>query len=135
MSKQENDERLGMRFGRFLALMVTVFAVCFAVIVATRLSDESLSMVLGVVLGFAAVGIPMALLGLIAWFGVRIYEARASHKPAAAAPPPVIVVQSPTPMVQGGYPQMGYDSTSWYPRAPRQFEVIGEEATKSDPPR
>ena len=132
MSQQQNDERWGARFGRFLALVMTIFAISFAAIVATRLSEESLSMVVGIVLGFAAVGIPLALLGVIAWLGARIYEARASHRPPAAAQPPVIVVQSPTPLVQGGYPQVGYDSTSWTPRAPRQFEVIGEEATRRE---
>lgn len=132
MSSQQdgNNERWGTRVGRLLAIVLIVFAVSFAAIAATRLNEKSLTIILGVGVGVLAVGIPTGALILITGFISRIYEARSAHNPQAAAPtPPVIVVQSPTPPTQGGYPQLGYDNTSWYPRAPRQFEVIGDEAT------
>jgi hypothetical protein len=123
-----------------LKWMFVVFVGVFAWQVGTRLSEDALSMVVGVTFG-ALASVPAALLVVVV--SRRQQEARLERmeqertRPQAwrepnQTPPPVIVLTnggapgSYAPQ-QGGYAEAGYDLLP--PPRPnrRQFQVIGEE--------
>jgi hypothetical protein len=87
------------RFFKFLALIGTIAALVAGVLIAQRvneLSNETLSMAGGMLLGCAVGMVPVALIVAVGWFALKWHQASASnHQPQAPAlsqQPPVIIV-------------------------------------------
>jgi hypothetical protein len=113
-----------------VVLLAIGFTVTLAAIVGTRLSAESLAVIIGVVCGVSA-GIPVSLMILTA----SNRRERLVEEPRYGQPensrygsfPPVVVIQgggpANAPTLPAFYPsqQPVYDST------PRQFHLVGEQ--------
>lgn len=113
-------------------LIVMAFSVTLAIIIGTRLSDQALAVIVGVVAG-VAVSIPTSL--IIVWFATRSVSARTIREPEPRSESPrIVVVQpSPTPPLP---PSLG-DSRYYVPppapaRERRKFTIIGGDETPLD---
>lgn len=118
-----NDDRpgLGQRLGRFMLLLGVVFAVTMAVVVVERLSDDTLALIIGLLLA----GVP--LLAIIALL-VYVLARRPQRQPPQQMTIPPIIMQIPQQPQQPALPDYGlpWEGTSQR-TAMRQWEVIGEE--------
>jgi hypothetical protein len=107
--------------------VVVAFAVTLAVIAGIRMSSEAVAVMMGMACGVVA-GIPTSL--LIAAVTNRRGGTR-EHVRMAGEYPPVVVIQpgqgSPT------YAPHPYTLPSVPSYGPRQFHVVGDEATESSP--
>lgn len=117
-----------------ILLILAAAAAALAGVMAYRLSADALAMILGVILGFLAL-IPALIIAVVA---LRRTQEQTPPPSAHTAQPPVVVVS-------GGFPQMlpmgqalpqpgGYNAQAMLPppppqSAPRQFRVLGYEAT------
>jgi hypothetical protein len=107
-------------------LIVMAFSVTLAVIIGTRLSDQALAVIVGVVAGVAA-SIPTSL--IIVWFATRSVSAVQS-RPAREADTPRIVVVQPPPVATAAPPPAMADPRYYVPppapaRERRKFTIIG----------
>lgn len=127
MDERNNYKRTGRRIKILCGLVIMAFAVTLAVIVANRLSDESLAVLAGAVCGVGA-AIPTSLLI------VAVSRRRDEMRPQPTAPqgpyPPVVVVTPP-----GG--QQRLDAWNMLPPslgAPmqRHFTVVGDAAEDTE---
>lgn len=116
---------LRQRLGRFVALVSMVFAVVAAVVVIQRLSDDTLALIIGLLLA----GVPLsAIIGLLIYVQAR--------RPQRQAPPqqmtiPPIVVQLPQQSQPPALPDYGLPWKGASQRTTsRQWEVIGEEGSE-----
>jgi hypothetical protein len=111
-----------------LAVTVLVaFAVTLAVVAATRLSSESMAVILGMGCGMLA-GMPASLL-VSAVLHRRSEEVNPTRMPREY--PPVVVVQPGH--VGQAYPSAQYSMPALTSGGARQFRVVGEEATERSP--
>lgn len=95
----EKRESLSKRFGRFITLMATVFAIVAAVLVTQRLSQDSLALLLGLACGIATMT-PTLGLGFLLWRREETRRATLAATPTMAQPPVVVI----TPQALPGYP-------------------------------
>ena len=127
MDERDTYRRAGRRLKIFVGLVVMAFAVTLAVIVSSRLSDESLAVLAGAVCGVGA-AIPTSL--LIVAVSRRRDELRPQPTTPQALYPPVVVVTPP-----GGSQRS--DAWNTLPSslgAPiqRHFTVVGNAAEDLD---
>ncbi len=113
--------RLGQRLGRFVALVGVVFAVVAAVVVVQRLSDDTLALIIGLLLA----GVPLlAIIGLL----IFVLAKRGQRQPPQQMTIPPIIMQLPQQPQQPALPDYGLPWEGTMQRAGmRQWEVIGEE--------
>jgi hypothetical protein len=113
--------RVGQRLGRFVALVGVVFAVVAAVVVVQRLSDDTLALIIGLLLA----GVPlMAIIGLLIFVLVR----RGQRQPPQQMTIPPIIMQIPQQPQSPALPDYGLPWEGTVQRTGRrQWEVIGEE--------
>ncbi len=99
-------------------LIVLAFSITLAIIIGTRLSDQALAVIVGVVAGVAA-SLPTSL--IIVWFATRAVGVRAARE-AEPRPetPHIIVVQPPVPA-----DPRSYIPPPAPPRNQRKFTIIG----------
>jgi hypothetical protein len=116
----EEPEPLRTRIGRFLTLLFTVFGICFAVIVTQRLSNDALSLIIGVAIGGSLLGFPLVV-GVWIWLSTR----KQTPPPATTYPP--IILQVPQQQMTPSLPM--YDD--WRPQTTtatsRAWDVIGDD--------
>ncbi|HOU16169.1 MAG TPA: hypothetical protein PKZ84_23950 [Anaerolineae bacterium] len=117
----EERPRLGQRLGRFLALVGVVFAVVTAVVVVQRLSDDTLALIIGLLLA----GVPLlAIIGLL----IFVLARRGQRQPPQQMTIPPIIMQIPQQPQQPALPDYGLPWEATMQRTGgRQWEVIGEE--------
>lgn len=123
---REYDQEQGGGFGRLVVFLGAVFLVALAVVVGTRLSQDAIGVLVGVIAGVAA-SIPTALL-LIAVMRRRdqdsepeYYEERRQN-----APPVIVVAPGSAPQVLPQYPGMYPPPQLSAPQGSRrQFRVMG----------
>lgn len=117
-----------------ILLILAAAAAALAGVMAYRLSADALAMILGVILGFLAL-IPALIIAVVALR--RSQEQTAPPPSTHSSQPPVVVVSggfpSMLPMGQAGPPN-GFGAQAMLPApppqaAPRQFRVLGYEAT------
>ncbi len=123
---------------RTIALSALAFAVTFAVVVTSRLSDQALAVVAGVICGIA-IGLPVnigVLLALRQNCGQSVdsntgqpYET--ANRPMSARQPPIYVLGQ-LPNVQGYAPPPAPYYGASLPASeplyrPREFKIVGEE--------
>jgi hypothetical protein len=108
------------------AVVVVAFAVALAVVVGSRLPEDTMAVIVGVVCGVLA-SIPTSLL-ILAATNRRDSRPEASM-PGVQAYPPVVVVNAPPGTGNGGqmWPSSAAPWPSMPPTGPRQFRVIGQE--------
>jgi hypothetical protein len=118
----EERPRLGPRLWRFVALIGVVFAVVVAVVVVQRLSDDTLALIIGLLLA----GVPLlAIIGLLIWVLAR--RGQRQPPPQQMTIPPIIM-QIPQQPSQPALPNYGLPWEGTMQRTEgRQWEVIGEE--------
>lgn len=114
-----------LRLAIFLILLT--FSVTLAVIIGTRLSDQALSVIVGVVAGVAA-SIPTSL--IIVWFATRTAAAvstrAAPRERADGDESPRIVIVQPPPATPPAIADPRYDVPPPAPaRERRRFTIIG----------
>ena len=123
-----HPESLRDRLTRFLLLCSALGSVSLVVIVTQRLSDDALSLALGVGIGIVALLIPLVAVASIAYLAVRWTEARTYQRPAQApgGQPQILIVPQPAalPAVQYPTPTIQYAPAG----AERRFAVIGDES-------
>jgi hypothetical protein len=127
MGDRDNYKRTGKRIKIFAGLVIMAFAVTLAVIVANRLSDESLAVLAGAVCGVGA-AIPTSL--LIVAVSRRRDEMRPQPTTPQAPYPPVVVVTAP-----GGQQRPDAWNTlpsSLGPPIQRHFTVVGDAAEDTE---
>jgi len=127
MDERERHRNTGRRLKIFAGLVVLAFAVTLAVIVGSRLSNESLAVLAGATCGVGA-AIPTSL--LIIAVVRRREEPRERQPTPQGAYPPVVVVTPP-----GG--QQRPDAwnalpPSWSAPAQRHFTVVGDTSEDTD---
>jgi hypothetical protein len=117
----EERPRLGQRLGRFVALVGVVFAAVAAVVVVQRLSDDTLALIIGLLLA----GVPLlAIIGLL----IFVLARRGQRQPPQQMTIPPIIMQLPQQPQQPALPDYGLPWEGMSQRAGvRQWEVIGEE--------
>ncbi len=118
----EERPRLRQRLWRFVALMGVVFAVVVAVVVVQRLSDDTLALIIGLLLA----GVPLlAIIGLL----IFVLARRGQRQPPQQMTIPPIIMQIPQqPQQPPALPDYGLPWEGVSQRAGvRQWEVIGEE--------
>jgi len=113
--------RLGQRIGRFIALMGVVFAVTMAVVVIQRLSDDTLALIIGLLLA----GVPLlTIIGLL----IFVLARRGQRQPPQQVMIPPIIMQIPQQPQPPALPDYGLPWEGTAQRTGgRQWEVIGEE--------
>mgnify|MGYP000420005180 CR=1 FL=1 len=113
----EERPRLGQRLGRF----VTLVGVVFAVVVVQRLSDDTLALIIGLLLA----GVPLlAIIGLL----IFVLARRGQRQPPQQMTIPPIIMQIPQQPQPPALPDYGLPWEGTMQRAGgRQWEVIGEE--------
>ncbi len=113
--------RLGQRLGRFVALVSVVFAVTTAVVVVQRLSDDTLALIIGLLLA----GVPLSAIIVLL---VYAFGRRSQRQPQQQVTIPPIIMQIPQQPQQPALPDYGlpWEGTSQRTEV-RQWEVIGEE--------
>ena len=117
----EERPRLGQRLGRFVALVGVVFAVVVAVVVVQRLSDDTLALIIGLLLA----GVPLlAIIGLL----IFVLARRSQRQPPQQMTIPPIIMQIPQQPQSPAFPDYGLPWEGPSQRTGvRQWEVIGEE--------
>ncbi len=123
---------LGARVGRFFMLMGVLFALSLGVVVADRLSRDTLALLIGLALG-AVMLLPLTAFLLLLW---RRQERRLSAQmemqaATRSASPPVIVVAPPmygTPhQPTRALQQDALSAWEQAPRSQRAFTFVGED--------
>jgi hypothetical protein len=112
---------------RIVVGAVLAFAVALAAIIGTRMSVESMAVVVGVMCGVAA-SIPVSLLILLV-SSRRDYDAdQIVHRPidTGRAYPPVVVIQGGTPGHNQLGPPYSYSTATMYEPGQRQFHLVGQ---------
>ena len=129
-----------MKLQRLALVFVAAFGVTLALIVGQRLSAEAMAVLLGVVAGVLA-SIPTSL--IVVWLtrGALANSSRPAAVEFKREPPErevKVVVVPPAPAVQPASAAWLTHPAGWPPAtsvaAPRQFTVIGGEATAEETP-
>ncbi len=120
----EERPRLGQRLGRFVALVGVVFAVVAAVAVIQRLSDDTLALIIGLLLA----GVPLlAIIGLL----IFVLARRGQRQPPQQMTIPPIIMQIPQQPQQLALPDYGLPWEGTMQRTGgRQWEVIGDNGSE-----
>lgn len=120
------SDSIAQRMGKFLALLVIVFAIVTAVVVTQRLSDDSLALIIGLLLA----GIPLLALIIVLIFILFRISQRAPQ-PAQGAQqmmlPPIILQMPPSQRQQPALSDYGDGDTFTAPPKKRRWNVIGNE--------
>ena len=132
---------------RYLYFFLLAFVVALAIVIGWRLSDQAMTVIIGVVAGVAA-SIPTSL--IVVWAATRMRQpVAAMARPAPAAPPEppltpeprVIIVQSSPAMTAGlgaaqaersltalpAYTEPEPTALNGVTLEPREFKILGEE--------
>jgi len=123
------------RFFKFLALIGTIAALVAGVLIAQRvneLSNETLSLAGGMLLGCAVGMVPVALIVAVGWFALKWHQA-SNHQPQAPSsqqPPIVIVAGGQTlpyqPQMPSALPTP--QVAEWqHSHEARQYTILGED--------
>lgn len=118
------EERLGPRLARFVTLLGVIFTITTAVIVAQRLSEDALALIVGLLLA----GIPLlGIIALLVFILVKVSQREPRQHATLQQPmmlPPIIVQMPPqTPQL----PNYGESVSSPQHSNGRMWDVIGEE--------
>jgi hypothetical protein len=116
-------EAVGKRIGRFVLWCGMLFAMSAGIIAASRLSQDSLALAIGIAIGTVVGLVPVGVGLVVLTMWMRQRERPRRKEPEAVQGPqqPVIVVQVPP---VGAY-QPSLPGSSW-DVGQRSFEVIGE---------
>jgi Mn2+/Fe2+ NRAMP family transporter len=112
------------RSGASLALAFIAFAAALAVIIGSRLSEQTMNMLVGAVCG-AGLIVPFAIVA-----GMYIGSQRAARDRQTTQPQPPIVVMTPPQTQPSATPLLPAWSTAapgGAMPAPRQYTILGEE--------
>ena len=124
-----NDrDSVGKRIKRFFVLMGSISAITVGVVIAQRLSNDALALLIGLVAGVVVMIPSILLLGFL-W---RRQEARteAAWRGASNPPPSVVVVAPPMlPSYGAQHPALWDAGAASWPmvQAERKFTIVGEE--------
>ncbi len=133
MADGRSRESLGKRIGQFVAWVGSLFFITTAILVAQRLSSDSLALLVGLSCGVSLM-LPTLLLG--AWLWRREETQRQARQLAQSAPanmtPPVIVVTPqalPPAYMPSTLPNPQLQPWQWEQAATskRTFTVVGGE--------
>ena len=121
------------RFFKFLALIGTIAALVAGVLIAQRvneLSNETLSLAGGMLLGCAVGMVPVALIVAVGWFALKWHQA-SNHQPQAPSsqqPPIVIVAGGQALPYQPQMPSALPQAAEWqHSHEARQYTILGED--------
>ncbi len=119
----EEHEPVGKRLGRFITLISVVTAIVCVVLIGQRLNDQSLALVVGLLLA----GIPLLALCIVLVI-LLLRSQKQSQPPAPAAPQPQQMLFPPIIMQMPTYPQ-AMPQLPWAgePTPARGWDLIGEE--------
>ncbi|MBN2006127.1 MAG: hypothetical protein JXA21_22415 [Anaerolineae bacterium] len=129
MTDMRARESLGKRIGQFIAWVGTLFVIVTAVLVAQRLSSDSLALLVGLSCGVSLM-MPTLLLGVWLWRREESRRQAAQAQTPTNPSPPVIVV---TPQALPAYmPQsLPNPQPAWHwdqaATSKRTFTVVGGE--------
>ena len=131
MYREYDQDRKG-GFGRLVVFLGAVFLVALAVVVGTRLSEDAIGVLVGVIAGVAA-SIPTALL-LIVVMRHREQESEPEYyeERRQSAPPVIVVAPGSAPQMLPQYPGAYPPQQLSPPQSRRQFRVMGLDEEESD---
>ncbi len=127
-----------MRIQRLVIVFTVAFAVTLGVVVGQRLSTEAMAVIVGVVAGVAA-SIPTSL--IVAWIARRALNGSPGSEPSPESPleyperdAKIIVVPAPAVTYPAGNSYLPWrpPPAQFAPAAPRQFTIIGGEASEDN---
>lgn len=120
----DDTPSLRQRLGRFMTLLGVVFTVVAAVVVVQRLSDDTLALIIGLLLAGAPLSV---VIGLLVYLLTRRTSTQRQPSSQQMTIPPVIVQLPP----QSQTPTLPDHGVPWDDSTPRttsrQWEVIGGE--------
>jgi hypothetical protein len=111
-----------MSFRQGFAIFATTFAIALSAIVAFRLSEQAMAVVVGVICG-AMASIPMSILVLVA---LQRFSRRQEVR-SYPAQPPVVIVNPGSPQNSSRFSDGLYFPLPRQEVRPRDFKVIGHE--------
>jgi hypothetical protein len=111
-----------MSFKHAFAIFAITFVIALAAIVAFRLSEQAMAVVVGVICG-AMASIPMSILVLVA---LQRFS-RKQERERYPAQPPVVIVNPGSPQNPRGFSDGPYFPLPSQEVRPRDFKVIGHE--------
>ncbi|HOV49621.1 MAG TPA: hypothetical protein PLM06_13415 [Anaerolineae bacterium] len=121
------------RFFTFLLLVGSIGAIVVGVLVGGRLnelSNETLSLAGGMLLGCAVGMVPVALIVAVGWFALKWHQA-SNHQPQAPSsqqPPIVIVAGGQALPYQPQMPSALPQAAEWqHSHEARQYTILGED--------
>ena len=129
---REYDQDRERGLGRLVVFLGAVFLVALAVVVGTRLSQDAIGVLVGVIAGVAA-SIPTALL-LIVVMRRREQESEPEYydERRQSTPPVIVVAPGSVPQMLPQYPGTYPPQQLSAPQGRRQFRVMGLEDEESD---
>jgi len=117
---ESKREHIKKRIWTFTGILVASFGVTFALLVASRLSDDAIAVLAGSVCGVSA-AIPTSLIIVVI---TRRFEHNSAPGPRYQKEPyPPVVVVNPTGTQRLSMPQ----PELWQQPVPRQFTIVGDE--------
>ncbi len=119
----EEREPVGKRLGRFITLISAVTAIICVVLIGQRLNDQSLALVVGLLLA----GVPLLALCIVLVI-LLLRSQRHAQPPAPQPTPPQQMMLPPIIMQMPTYPQP-MQQLPWAaePSTQRGWDLIGEE--------
>ncbi|MDY0019487.1 MAG: hypothetical protein RBT47_05735 [Anaerolineae bacterium] len=121
-------DSVGKRIKRFFVLMGSISAITAGVVIAQRLSNDALALLIGLVAGVAVMVPSLLLLGFL-WHRQET-RTEAAWRGAATPPPSVVVVAPPMLPSYGTQRPALWDAgaASWpMVQAERKFTIVGDE--------
>ncbi|MBN1921533.1 MAG: hypothetical protein JW892_09830 [Anaerolineae bacterium] len=126
----EQEETLGTRFKRLMLMIVILAVIVFVVVVTERLSDDALTLLVGLTAGIAAMTPGLLLMGWL-WRRqeMRLQERLSAQPMGVPTSPPVIVVAPPMLPDYNNRRQNSWDTNTLWAAGPaeRKFTVVGGE--------
>ena len=108
------------RIGQFVLLLSIIFIITAVVVITQRLSDDTLALIIGLLIAGVPLSLVIALLGFILFR--KMQQPAVTHRPVQQQTIPPIIVQMPQPL-----PQQTPPTHNWMVPAQRQWDVIGHE--------
>lgn len=115
------------RFSRFVLLCGLLATIAVIAIINQRLSDDAISLIVGIAIGAGVILLLLVLLGGLVYLVVRGMEARSAlkYRDTTSQQPAVLVIN---PNTQGQLPPATDQPVTWpSSNRHRKFTVIGEE--------
>lgn len=120
----EEREPVGKRIGRFITLVSAVTAIVCVFLIGQRLNDQSLALVVGLLLA----GVPLLALCIV--LVILLLRSQRQAQPAPApqpTPPPQQMMLPPIIMQMPTYPQPMQPLPWTEPATQRGWDLIGDE--------